>query len=146
MDSVGYSYRYSYPAQQGYPRQQQGYRPQRGYPPSGNAQYYPNAPTQNTIVRAPQSTPPNDRLAFAIFVTICCCLPFGIVGIVQAMNVRSRFASGDVAGAVEASRSAKCWSIAGLVTGIVFQVIGIVLLIIYAVVGFSFAFAYSDRT
>nr|XP_054757172.1 uncharacterized protein LOC129263284 [Lytechinus pictus] len=80
--------------------QNQGYPPQ-GYPPQGAPPAYPQgqaqyAGGQNVIVAtAPQTTmivrqsqpQPNDYLAFAIFVTICCCLPFGIVGIVKSMDV-----------------------------------------------------------
>lgn len=70
------------------------------------------------IIRQTQAQP-NDYLGFAIFVTICCCLPFGIVGIIKASEVRSRFLSGDYQGAEESSRAAKNWSCAGLVTGLI---------------------------
>ncbi|XP_030848861.1 proline rich transmembrane protein 1B-like isoform X2 [Strongylocentrotus purpuratus] len=132
-----------YPPQQnpGYPPQQNpGYPPQQqGYPAQGQAQYTGQtvvvgaAPQTTMIVR--QSQPqPNDYLAFAIFVTICCCLPFGIVGIVKSMDVRNRHTSGDYAGAEEASQSAKKWSLAGLITGIVLNVLWVILIIVYYVV------------
>ncbi|XP_072043699.1 proline-rich transmembrane protein 1-like [Amphiura filiformis] len=69
--------------QQGYPPQQ-GNQQQQGYP--GGVQYNPNSPV--TII-AKQSTQPNDYMNLALFVTICCCLPFGIVAIVQATWVRT---------------------------------------------------------
>ncbi|KAJ8050363.1 Proline-rich transmembrane protein 1 [Holothuria leucospilota] len=78
----------------------------------------PQQPGQTVIIRQTQ-VQPNDYLGFAIFVTICCCLPFGIVGIVKASEVRSRFSAGDYQGAEESSRSAKNWSCAGLVTGLI---------------------------
>ena len=46
------------------------------------------APGQVVIVRTAQGTQPNDYLMFAIFVTLCCCLPCGIVAIVKATEVR----------------------------------------------------------
>ncbi|XP_041466655.1 proline-rich transmembrane protein 1-like [Lytechinus variegatus] len=143
----------AYPPQQpaGYApvTQNPGYPPQ-GYPPQGAPPAYPQGQAQaqygggqNVIVAtAPQTTmivrqsqpQPNDYLAFAIFVTICCCLPFGIVGIVKAMDVRNRYTAGDMAGAEESSRSAKNWSMAGLIVGIVLEVIGIILIVVYYVV------------
>ncbi|XP_063956507.1 proline-rich transmembrane protein 1-like [Lytechinus pictus] len=139
-----------YPPQQpeGYASVPQNQYPPQGYPPQGAPPAYPQgqaqyAGGQNVIVAtAPQTTmivrqsqpQPNDYLAFAIFVTICCCLPFGIVGIVKSMDVRNRYTAGDMAGAEESSRSAKNWSMAGLIVGIVLEVIGIILIVVYYVV------------
>ncbi|XP_072182116.1 uncharacterized protein [Diadema setosum] len=133
-----------YPPQQSpYPPQQQGY-PAKGPPPAyGEGQAAYAASGQNVVVGpAPQTTvivrqaqaQPNDYLAFAIFVTICCCLPLGIVAIIKSMDVRSRYTAGDMNGALEASRSAKNWSVAGLVIGIILEVIAIIIIIVYFVV------------
>ncbi|PIK41572.1 putative proline-rich transmembrane protein 1 [Apostichopus japonicus] len=65
---------------------------------------------KKTVIVRQTQIQPNDYLGFAIFVTICCCLPFGIVGIIKATEVRSRFISGDYQGAEDSSRSAKNWS------------------------------------
>ena len=59
------------------------------------------------------------RLAESICVTLFCCLPCGIVGIVNASSVAGKLAAGDYAGAVEASNRAKNWNIAGFIGGIV---------------------------
>lgn len=53
-------------------------------------------------------TPPKNWLVESILVTIFCCLPLGIVGIVNASQVSSKFATGDHNGALEASRNACC--------------------------------------
>jgi TRAP-type mannitol/chloroaromatic compound transport system permease small subunit len=45
----------------------------------------------------------------AIFATLFCCFPFGIVAIVYATQVNAKFHAGDVAGAEEASRQASLW-------------------------------------
>lgn len=66
-----------------------------------------------------QSVCPKTWLLESILVTIFCCLPFGIVGIIKASSVSSKFAIGDFAGAAKASADAKKWTIIGLVCGIV---------------------------
>ncbi len=50
-----------------------------------------------------------NHLVFAILVTIFCCVPFGIVGIVYAAQVNGKLTAGDYAGAVDASNKAKTW-------------------------------------
>ena len=57
---------------------------------------------------APASIP--NYLVQSILVTMCCCLPFGIVAIVYAAQVNGKLAAGDIAGAQDASRKAKMWS------------------------------------
>jgi hypothetical protein len=63
--------------------------------------------------------PPKSYLVESILVTVFCCLPFGIIGIVNASNVESLYKSGDYEGAERASQKAKKWMIMGLVGGIV---------------------------
>lgn len=53
--------------------------------------------------------PPKNYLIESILVTIFCCLPFGIVGIVFASQVNAKFDVGDYEGAVKASQEAKKW-------------------------------------
>jgi Interferon-induced transmembrane protein len=52
----------------------------------------------------------SNYLVQSILVTLCCCLPLGVVAIVYAAQVNTKLASGDVAGALAASRNAKMWS------------------------------------
>jgi hypothetical protein len=66
---------------------------------------------------------PSNYLALAIFTTICCCLPFGIVGIVKACQVNSLYAGGLYLEAQKASEDAKKWSLIGIVVGVVIQAI-----------------------
>ena len=53
-----------------------------------------------------QQLPPKNWLVESILVTIFCCLPFGIAGIVFASQVNGKFASGDYAGALQSSKDA----------------------------------------
>ncbi len=55
----------------------------------------------------------------AIIVTICCCVPFGIVAIIYASKVSSLLAAGNIAAAQDASKKAAMWSWIGLGCGIV---------------------------
>jgi len=52
-------------------------------------------------------------------VTLCCCLPLGIVGIVYAAQVDSKWNSGDFAGANVAAANAKKWTLIGFGLGVV---------------------------
>ena len=65
-------------------------------------------------------TPPKNWLAESILVTIFCCLPFGIVGIVNAAQVNSKFAAGDYIGAEQSSKEAGKWTKIGFFVGIGF--------------------------
>ncbi|MEZ5117286.1 MAG: CD225/dispanin family protein [Candidatus Nanopelagicales bacterium] len=74
----------------------------------------------------PMGTPPPNYLVWAILTTVFCCLPLGIVSIVFAAQVNSKWAVGDVAGAMDSSNKAKqfaLWSaIAGVVVGILYAI------------------------
>ncbi|MEP6845675.1 MAG: CD225/dispanin family protein [Panacibacter sp.] len=70
-------------------------------------------------------TPPKNWLVESILVTIFCCLPFGIAGIVFAAQVNSKFAGGDYVGAEQASKEAARWTKIGFYLGIAQVVLGI---------------------
>lgn len=77
----------------------------------------------------------------SIVVTILCCWPLGIPGIVYAAKVDGLKARGDIAGAMAASKNAKMW------TGIAFG-LGLTVIVIYIifalVVGVSGAASHSS--
>jgi hypothetical protein len=58
-------------------------------------------------------------LTQAILVTVCCCVPLGIVAIINAAQVNGYLASGNYEAARKASDEAKRWSTIGCVLGIV---------------------------
>ena len=39
------------------------------------------------MMHAAPGPTPKDYFGFALFVTICCCLPFGIVGLIKSSEV-----------------------------------------------------------
>ena len=73
-----------------------------------------------------------NHLVFAILITIFCCLPLGIVSIVQAAKVNGLVAGGDMDGALAASASAKKWATWGLVIGLVVNILVIVMQVVVA--------------
>jgi Na+-driven multidrug efflux pump len=73
-----------------------------------------------------EQTQPKNYLVESILVTIFCCLPFGIAGIVFASQVNSKYSSGDYEGALKASKDAKKWMNWGLITGIIVLVLYLV--------------------
>lgn len=73
------------------------------------------------------SEPPPSNLVWAILSTVLCCLIPGIVSIVFASQVNSKWASGDYAGAQESSRKARTWAIIAAVLGLVLVVGSVVL-------------------
>lgn len=64
-------------------------------------------------------TPPKNWLVESILVTIFCCLPFGIAGIVFASQVNSKFAAGDYEGASKSAKDAAKWTKIGFFAGLV---------------------------
>lgn len=77
-------------------------------------------------LQQPQSPPPN-YLVFAILTTIFCCQILGIVSIVFAAQVNSKWNAGDIQGALEASRNAKMWAWIAFGSGIIIAIVGILL-------------------
>jgi len=74
----------------------------------------------------PVITIPN-YLTQSILVTLFCCVPFGIVAIVNASRVNTRAMAGDVEGARDASENAYKWVIISLVCGLLVILINVAL-------------------
>lgn len=62
----------------------------------------------------------------AILSTLCCFLPTGIVAIIFAVQVNSKLAAGDVAGATSAAAKARMWTFisvgVGLAVGVLYVI------------------------
>lgn len=63
--------------------------------------------------------PPKNWLIESILVTLFCCLPFGIVGIINAAKVDSNWYAGRKEIAISASNDAKKWTKVSLFCGII---------------------------
>lgn len=69
-----------------------------------------------------QVSKPDNNMLWAILCTLFCCLPLGIVAIINAAKVDGLYRSGDYAAANEAAANAKKYSQYGLIFGIVVMV------------------------
>lgn len=74
---------------------------------------------------------PSSNLALAIISTILCCLPLGIVSIVYAAKVDGHWMAGRYAEAQDASRKAKNWAIASIVSVLALGVVVILLGVVF---------------
>ena len=72
---------------------------------------------------------PKTYLTESILVTLFCCLPFGVVGIVQAAKVESLFLAGNYQAAEQTSLNAKKWYKRALWSGVIFFVLYILFLL-----------------
>ena len=75
-------------------------------------------PDQSSANLHPPENPPKNYLSQAILITLFCCLPVGILAIIFAAQVDSKFAEGDYVGAEKASIAAKGWCIVAVIAGI----------------------------
>lgn len=73
------------------------------------------------------SAKPKNWLVESILVTIFCCLPFGIVGIINAVKVNKAYEEGNEQEALEASANAAKWTKIGFIVGLVFGIISIII-------------------
>lgn len=81
------------------------------------------------------SNPPKTWLVESILVTFFCCIPFGIVGIVNASKVETLYNSGNIEGAERASKEAGKWTKIGFFSTLVF--IGLYVLVILGAIIFG---------
>lgn len=102
--------------------------PNGGYQ-SCNQQPYGAAPQQ------PMQPAPKTWLVESILVTLFCCLPFGIVGIIKAASVDSKFRSGDVMGAQQASQEAGKWTKWGFICGLAGGILYFLFFVVLGVAG-----------
>lgn len=72
-------------------------------------------------------------LIFAIISTILCCLPLGIVAIVYACKINSLQKNGDYAGAQNAAKKAKMFTIIGTVAALVVSIFYIIFAVVIGI-------------
>ena len=121
----------------GQPYNQQQYGQQQPYNQQHyNQNTYNNANNWNNGINDVRPMPKN-WLVESILVTVLCCLPFGIAGIMSATKVESLYHAGDYDAAEQASKDAKKWTLVGFFSTLV----GLVLYFLFFVV-LGFASAY----
>ncbi len=80
--------------------------------------YPPPPPPPGSPMQPPMGGPPprpSNHLVWSIITTIFCCLPLGIVAIIQSTKVDSLYTTGQYVAALKASEDAKKWNIWGMV-------------------------------
>lgn len=113
---------------QGYGQQNQNYNQQ-------NQGYY----QQNNFNGMPQK-PVNwvPYLILSIISTLCCCLPFGVVGIVFSVKINSAMLAGNLEEAQNNAKMARIWIIVSFAIGLLTWLIYMVLIVTGAVSGSAY--------
>ncbi|HEU4933673.1 MAG TPA: CD225/dispanin family protein [Pyrinomonadaceae bacterium] len=89
---------------------------------------------------APASVP--NYLVPAI-ISLFCCLPLGVVGVIFAAQVNGKVAAGDTAGALDAAKKAKMFSFIAIGLGLL-GIVGYVLFVVIMGVGMGLAGSSSN--
>ncbi|XP_022096361.1 uncharacterized protein LOC110982338 [Acanthaster planci] len=96
----------------------------------------PSFPQAETTVITSRNQP-KDYQMLALFVTLFCCLPLGIMGLIKSSEVRRRAVIGDSFGAHQASYRAKSLLYAGLGVGLLLWMCSLTAFVVIAVQVFS---------
>lgn len=83
------------------------------------------------------NTPPKNWLVESILVTLFCCLPLGIAGIINASKVEGLFLAGDIVGANKAAADAKKWTMYGLFAGLAVIVLYFLFILLAVISGMA---------
>ena len=120
---------------QGYGQQNQNYTQQAPNYGQQNQGYY----QQNDFNGMPQK-PVNwvPYLILSIISTLCCCLPFGVVGIVFSAKINSAMLAGNLEEAQNNAKMARIWIIVSFAIGLLTWLIYMVLIVTGAVSGSAY--------
>ena len=99
-----------------------GQNPSAGYNAKNGTYGQPQKPINGTTY-----------LIFAIISTLLCCLPLGIVAIVYASKINSLQRNGDYAGAQNAAKKAKMFTIIGTVAALVVSIFYIIFAVVIGI-------------
>ena len=115
-----------------------GQGPPGGYPPPPPPGYGAPPPGYGVPAYGPPGGPaPDNYLVWSILCTVLCCLPLGIVAIINSSKVNGLWAAGQFAAAQKASTDAKKFAMWGAIIG---AIVGVIYLIVTVATGMS---AYS---
>ena len=120
---------------QGYGQQNQNYTQQAPNYGQQNQGYY----QQNNFNGMPQE-PVNwvPYLILSIISSLCCCLPFGVVGIVFSAKINSAMLAGNLEEAQNNAKMARIWIIVSFAIGLLTWLIYMVLIVTGAVSGSAY--------
>ncbi len=120
---------------QGYGQQNQNYNQQNQNYTQQNQGYY----QRNNFNGMPQE-PVNwvPYLILSIISTLCCCLPFGVVGIVFSAKINSAMLAGNLEEAQNNAKMARIWIIVSFAIGLLTWLIYMVLIVTGAVSGSAY--------
>lgn len=107
--------------------QQPPYNPQTPYGQQ------PQMPYTNTYGNIPPC--PKTWLVESILVTLFCCLPFGIIGIIKAANVSSNYNSGNYIQAEKDSKDAGKWTKLGFFISLIGGLIYLLFIFVLTALG-----------
>lgn len=74
---------------------------------------------------------PPTYLVWSVIMTLLCCLPAGVVAIIFACQVSSKFYAGDMEGAEKASERAQIWIIVSFVLGVMANTLYLPLMMLF---------------
>lgn len=101
------------------PKMVQGNGMPQGTPQGSGMQQRPRRPQRPGCPPNPDMPEmPNSYLAWAVVMTVLCCLPAGVVAIIFSSQVNSKYYAGDYEGARQASERAQIWIIVSFVLGV----------------------------
>ena len=135
-ESNNYEYGQGYGQQnQNYEQQNKNYTQQDPNYGQQNRGYY----QQNNFNGMPQK-PVNwvPYLVLSIISTLCCCLPFGVVGIVFSAKINSAMLAGNLEEAQNNAKMARIWIIVSFAIGLLTWLIYMVLIVTGAVSGSAY--------
>lgn len=126
---------YGEPNNYEYGQQNQNYEQQNQNYTQQNQGYY----QQNNFNGMPQK-PVNwvPYLILSIISTLCCCLPFGVVGIVFSAKINSAMMAGNLEEAQNNAKMARIWIIVSFAIGLLTWLIYMVLIVTGAVSGSAY--------
>jgi len=78
---------------------------------------------------------PESNMILALFTTICCCQPLGIIAVVKASNVDALYSLKQYEAAQKSADEAKKWSLIGICLCAVFCVLYAIFLFVASLMG-----------
>ncbi|NLV77744.1 MAG: CD225/dispanin family protein [Rhodococcus sp.] len=106
----------------------------RGWTPPPGGQVPPNPAYGGYPTYTP---PPDNYMVWGIITTVLCCLPFGIISLIQSSRVNNLWGQGQFDEARRAAQSAKTWAIWSVVASLLQYGVIILLVVIAAAMSAS---------